>query len=368
MASEIDPAPTSLEQNVRHVDFEGKFAPFLRHDVYGRFGHGELPWAEKVLIAFAMVTLVPVRLTVCATMLAFYYLVCRVCTLFQAPNRDFAEQEDYAHMNGWRRTVIVNLGKFLSRIFLFVLGFYRINEITVQPHSTGNSRDENEGRELRETRGRPGAIISNHVSYIDIVYHMSSSFPSFVAKKSVAKLPIVGHISKCLGCIYVKRESKSFEYKLRGISAVVARRIQEAHQNKAVPQLMLFPEGTTTNGDFLLPFKTGAFLSRAPVVPVILRYPWERFSLAWESISGGRHALFLLCQFVNRMEVTRLPVYYPSTEEMSDPKLYAYNLRRLMADEGNLKLSDVGLPEKRAYLSALLGNSTLSSDFPWKDD
>lgn len=45
-------------------------------------------------------------------------------------------------------------------------------------------------------------------------------------------------------------------------------------------------EGTTTNGGFLLPFKTGAFLSKAPVLPVILKYPYQRFSPAWESISG----------------------------------------------------------------------------------
>ena len=32
------------------------------------------------------------------------------------------------------------------------------------------------------------------------------------------------------------------------------------------------PQGTTTNGDYLLPFKTGAFLAGQPVQPVILRY------------------------------------------------------------------------------------------------
>ena len=45
-------------------------------------------------------------------------------------------------------------------------------------------------------------------------------------------------------------------------------------------------EGTTTNGDFLLPFKTGGFLAKAPVLPVILKYPYQRFSPAWDSISG----------------------------------------------------------------------------------
>ena len=41
---------------------------------------------------------------------------------------------------------------------------------------------QNEGEGQSEEIERPGAIISNHVSYVDILYHMSSSFPSFVAK------------------------------------------------------------------------------------------------------------------------------------------------------------------------------------------
>ena len=45
-------------------------------------------------------------------------------------------------------------------------------------------------------------------------------------------------------------------------------------------------EGTTTNGFYLLPFKTGAFLAGVPVQPVILKYPYTRFSAAWDSISG----------------------------------------------------------------------------------
>ncbi|KAJ6812600.1 lysophospholipid acyltransferase LPEAT1 [Iris pallida] len=194
---------------------------------------------------------------------------------------------------------------------------------------------------------------------------MSSFFPSFVAKRSVAKLPLVGIISyqyvtaficsKCLGCVYVQRESKSSEFK--GVSGIVTERIQEAHRNKHSPMMMLFPEGTTTNGDYLLPFKTGAFLAKVPVRPVILRYPYKRFSPAWDSISGARHIFLLLCQFVNHLEVTHLPVYYPSKEEKEDPKLYASNVRKLLATEGNLILSDIGLAEKRVYHAALNGNS-----------
>ncbi|KAL3514610.1 hypothetical protein ACH5RR_027327 [Cinchona calisaya] len=131
-------------------------------------------------------------------------------------------------------------------------------------------------------------------------------------------------------------------------------KIKEAHQDKNAPMMMLFPEGTTTNGDFLLPFKIGAFLSKAPVLPVVLRYPYRRLSPAWDSLSGARHVFFLLCQFVNYVEVTKLPVYYP-TQQQDDPKLYAENVGRLMAHEGGLVISDIGLAEKRVYHAALNG-------------
>lgn len=42
--------------------------------------------------------------------------------------------------------------------------------------------DQAECKDISEEPERPGVIVSNHVSYLDILYHMSSSFPSFVAK------------------------------------------------------------------------------------------------------------------------------------------------------------------------------------------
>ncbi|VFQ62383.1 unnamed protein product [Cuscuta campestris] len=329
-----------------------KYAPYVRNDVYGVMGRGELPGKEKLLLAIALVTLLPLRVVAATVILVVYYLICRFCTAFSVPNRE-DEQEDFAHTGGWRRKAMLQSGKLLSRATLFIFGFYSIRE--THRDSDLNSKLNNE-EQVPEPE-RPGVIVSNHVSYLDILYHMSSSFPSFVAKRSVAKLPLVGLISKCLGCVYVQRESRSPDFK--GVSGVVNERIKEAYQNKFAPIMMLFPEGTTTNGDFLLPFKTGAFLAKVPVLPVILRYPYQRFSPAWDSISGARHVILLLCQFVNYMEVIRLPVYFPSQQEKDDPKLYAKNVRRLMAREGNMALSDIGLAEKRVYHAALNGNNRM---------
>ncbi|KAI3522016.1 hypothetical protein L1887_11494 [Cichorium endivia] len=333
-------------------ELEKKCDAYARHDMYGRMGRAKLPWTQKVLLGIAIITLFPLRVVSGTLVVVLYYLICRACTLFLAPNQE-DDQEDYAHMGGWRRTIIYWFGRVLSRALLFVFGFYWIKETYRNPNITSNFNDELDGNDESEEAERPGAIISNHVSHLDILYHMSSSFPSFVAKSSVSKLPLVGLISKCLGCVYVQRESKSSDFK--GVSGVVNDRINESLQDKSAPMMMLFPEGTTTNGDYILPFKTGAFLSKAPVLPIILSYPYEKFSPAWDTISGVRHVILLLCQFVNNITVLRLPLYYPSQEEKDDPKLYAENVRRLMAREGNLIMTDIGLAEKRVYHAAVHG-------------
>ncbi|KAG1371317.1 putative Lysophospholipid acyltransferase LPEAT1 [Cocos nucifera] len=108
-------------------ELEKKYAPYVRKDAYGTMGRGELPPVEKVLLGIALVTLVPIRLVVGIVVVVLYYLICRLCTLFYPPNPEDGK-DDYAHMVGWRRVVVVRTGRFLSRVLLFVLGFYWIRE------------------------------------------------------------------------------------------------------------------------------------------------------------------------------------------------------------------------------------------------
>ena len=92
-------------------------------------------------------------------------------------------------MFGIRRAIIVESGCFLSRALLFTLGFYWIMETSRIPNPALHSQDglcvkrvqENEG-DVVDSSYQPREIVSNHISYLDILYHMSTSFPSFVAK------------------------------------------------------------------------------------------------------------------------------------------------------------------------------------------
>lgn len=145
--------------------------------------------------------------------------------------------------------------------------------------------------------------------------------------------------SKAMGCLYVERATTTTSDQLsprsrQGVSNLVKARMQRVahghtHARNERP-LLLFPEATTTNGQFLLPFKSGAFLAGEPLQPVILQYGARRFSPSWESIVATRHIFLLLCNVFHTVTCYMLPVYYPSEAEKKDPILYANNVRKAM--------------------------------------
>lgn len=124
---EATPPPQQQESN-NLKDLETKCAAYVRHDVYGTMGRDHVPFTEKLLLGLALITILPVRLALSLIILVFYYIVCRVCTLFSLPNGEDHEQQDYAHMGGWRQAVVVRSGSFLARVLLFLFGFYWIHE------------------------------------------------------------------------------------------------------------------------------------------------------------------------------------------------------------------------------------------------
>ena len=93
---------------------------------------------------------------------------------------------------------------------------------------------------------RNGLIVSNHVGYLDIIALSVAATSAFVSKKEVAQWPIFGALAKMGATIFVDRER-------RGAVSGVAAEMRE-HLDAGVP-LVLFPEGTSTDGTHLLPFR-----------------------------------------------------------------------------------------------------------------
>ncbi|BDA48874.1 probable lysophosphatidylcholine acyltransferase 1 [Coccomyxa sp. Obi] len=190
---------------------------------------------------------------------------------------------------------------------------------------------------------------------------MSRYFPSFAARGGTEKLPLIGPISQSMDCIYVEREARQAGTK--GVATLVKERMQASAsgQGKHLRPMLLFPEGTTTNGNFLLPFKTGAFLAGVPVQPVILKYGKGRVSPAWESISAPRHIFLMFATPFHSITAYELPVYVPTEEEQKDPVLYAHNVREYMLRYSGLKPSSALLADKRAYHAKLKGEALPAS-------
>lgn len=119
--------------------------------------------------------------------------------------------------------------------------------------------------------GRPvgGAalVVSNHISWLDVVVLGAQAPFIFVAKREVADWPLIGFLARRSGTLFVARAS------LRAVSGLV-RAI--GAQLKAGKRVAVFPEGTTTCGDTVLPFSHAVFQavsgSGFPIQPVALTY------------------------------------------------------------------------------------------------
>jgi len=93
-----------------------------------------------------------------------------------------------------------------------------------------------------------GALISNHLSYLDIVVFAALHPCVFVSKIEVASYPVLGWMTTMAGTVYVSRG--------HGGSALKARAGMDAALNAGLP-VVFFPEGTTSNGTGLLKFHGG---------------------------------------------------------------------------------------------------------------
>ena len=122
-----------------------------------------------------------------------------------------------------------------------------------------------------------GLLVSNHLSYIDIIVLSSIRPCVFVAKRDVANWPLFGWLAHAAGTIFVDRER-------RVSSANSVDVIRNAIANGAV--VVLFPEGTSSDGSAVLPFKPALFESavqlRCPIAAASIEYALDDGSVADE--------------------------------------------------------------------------------------
>jgi 1-acyl-sn-glycerol-3-phosphate acyltransferase len=144
-----------------------------------------------------------------------------------------------------------------------------------------------------------GAVISNHLSYLDIVVFATLHPCVFVSKEEVRKWPVVGWMTTMSGTVYVARG--------HGGSAMRARKEMQAAVDAGLP-VMFFPEGTTSNGSQLLKFHSGllsqVIAGGAPVTAAYLSYSFVEDNGPDVSVAndvcywGDRHMLAHIFKFL----------------------------------------------------------------------
>ena len=103
--------------------------------------------------------------------------------------------------------------------------------------------------EGRPARDRQTIYVSNHLSYLDIPLIGSYVFGSFVARGDLSGWPLFGYMSKMQQTIFISRE--------RGDAAEGKNQLEK--QLKEGKNLIIFAEGTSSDGSAVLPFKSSLF-------------------------------------------------------------------------------------------------------------
>jgi lyso-ornithine lipid O-acyltransferase len=113
---------------------------------------------------------------------------------------------------------------------------------------------------------RGGLIVANHVSWLDIPVLHAQVNTRFVSKSEVQAWPVAGWLADAAGTFYLRRGQ-------HGSRPLLARLVPFLRGGGSV---VVFPEGTTTVGDDVLPFHPRLFAaaieSGCAVQPVALRY------------------------------------------------------------------------------------------------
>ena len=116
-------------------------------------------------------------------------------------------------------------------------------------------------------RAGPLLLVANHISWVDILTLHATCHCRFVAKADVKRWPIIGTLATGAGTLYVQRESRRDAMR-------VVHQMADALRDGDI--LAVFPEGTTGDGDSVLPFHSNllqaAISANASVQTVAIRY------------------------------------------------------------------------------------------------
>ena len=142
-------------------------------------------------------------------------------------------------------------------------------------------------------------------------------------------------------------------------------------ENKNEPQLVIFPEGGTSNGLYLLNFKRGAFEPLLPIKPFFFEYYSPYCNPACDVIPVHLNLLFMTCQPFTTLVVHRMPTIYPTeymyknyglSKENSKAEVYSNVARDIYSKIYNLQKVNNSQMDKVTLKKYLYSTETMNND------
>lgn len=140
---------------------------------------------------------------------------------------------------------------------------------------------------LPDARTHGVLFVANHISWSDI-HAINSVIPvRFVAKQEVKDWPVFGYLVRKAGTLFINRERRRDASRVVNLASLAL---------KYQDNLCVFPEGTTTEGLSVLPFKSSLLQAavevQAMVIPVTVSYPLADGSPNLQAAYAGETTLF----------------------------------------------------------------------------
>ena len=163
----------------------------------------------------------------------------------------------------------------------------------------------------RDLNNVPTLYVSNHLSYLDIPVLGSTIRGRFIAKNEISNWPIIGYLSKVGNTIFINRNLKFLKTNKSIIYDYLCRG----------DNIILFPEGTTSDGNRVLKFKSSLLTSlenkNILIQPIVIRYKsingmplnrWLKPIIAWYGdVDFKPHLINILKLFSIKAQIIFLP-------------------------------------------------------------
>jgi len=273
--------------------------------------------------------------------------------------------------------IVVNLGKNIndpkqkpykdkvyslgSLLVLYSLGFINIKII----------RNDEKAKEIYKKYLGPDyeidynkkfvTVLCNHTSWVESYFFNYYYCAGYIGKKSASKIPGIKQIGVYNQTIYVDRTDKESREKT---AKAIEERQKNIYNGTNLTHLAIYPEGTTTNGKYLIKFKRGAFMTLLPLKPwVQLVDQNEESNLSVGPIGMHWHMVYTCCFFWHNDIFLELPVVEPTDfmyenyKDLGSEKwmIYMEVTKKIMAETAGLLQSEKSHPEKFEYMSLITG-------------